>query len=193
VECQGQQGFPREQTQASAFLDEKGGYHESVTVWGKSLPTGLDTATKLWLAEGYLSATSPKIARYAGQVVASDPIAAWRQPAYDPQDPMVQILGQVASTTQPWIDFGETYSRLVVATLGAEALYLAAQELHLAYAARLALDSRKLHTFVFRGNSYRLPHIQLTWWRRGIPGSASHIRIPLPKWFSEVTPSQKYF
>jgi RHS repeat-associated protein len=64
VECQGQQGFPREQTQASAFLDEKGGYHESVTVLAKPLPTGLDTATKLWLFESYLSAAS----RHAGKI-----------------------------------------------------------------------------------------------------------------------------
>jgi len=58
VECQGQQGFPREQAQASAFLDEKGAYHESVTVWGKSLPTGMErlTATWPWLFDPNLAA-----------------------------------------------------------------------------------------------------------------------------------------
>jgi hypothetical protein len=48
VECQGQQGFPREQAQASAFLDEKGEYHESVTVLAKPLPTGMERLTAAW-------------------------------------------------------------------------------------------------------------------------------------------------
>jgi RHS repeat-associated protein len=48
VECQGQQGFPREQAQASAFLDEEGAYHESVTVLAKPLPTGMERLTAGW-------------------------------------------------------------------------------------------------------------------------------------------------
>jgi len=62
------------------------------------------------------SAYALRTARYAGQVVPTDPMASWQHAAYDPQDPMVQILGQVASTTQPWIELGESYM-VSVATL----------------------------------------------------------------------------
>jgi RHS repeat-associated protein len=178
-------------------------WNEQITVTAKAPRIGLQQIANAhdakvlqeWLEwQAYTnSAYALRTARYAGQVVPTDPMANWQRAAYHPQDPMVQILGQVASTTQPWINLGETYMEWVVGTLGAEALKLAVQEVRLAYGARVALDSRKLHTFMFRGSSYRLPHIQLTWWRLGIPGSATHIRIPLLRWFTNVRSWQKYF
>jgi RHS repeat-associated protein len=185
-------------------------FHEEVEVIGRgsggpSVDLGAYSSTQdlknyyAWLAMQNRAAfsgstiTAHGFWRYAGQVVPTDPMANWQRPVYNPEDPMLQILGQVASTTQPWIDLGEAYAECVVLALGAEALYLAVQEVRLAYGARVALDSRKLHTFVFQGTSYRLPHVQLTFWRRGIPGSATNIRVPLPKWFSKLPPWQKYF
>jgi len=58
VECQGDQAFPRDRAQASAFLDEKGLDHGNVTVLAKPLPTAMErlTATWPWLFDPNLAA-----------------------------------------------------------------------------------------------------------------------------------------